>query len=120
METDKITEILNKKIGFCGRMISGSKTDYRTRFPKNLAIFNANIVVDGEKVWWGDIDLTLSKNDLLEIAVLEDIDIYVLYEMDGRFENEEKPLFNNYIMVCKKDGTYALRKGYNYKEHYDV
>lgn len=120
MDTNNITEILNEKIGFCGRMISGSKTGYRMRFPRNLAIFNANIIVDDKKVWWGDIDLTVSKNDLLEIAVLENIDIYVLYEMDGRFENENSPLIDKYIMLCKANGTYALREGYDYKEHYDI
>jgi hypothetical protein len=120
METNKFTEVLNEKIGFCGRMISASKSGYRNKFPRNLVVFNANIIVDGKKVWWGDIDLTLSKNDLLSIAVLKNKDIYILYEMDGRFENEDSPRIDNYIVVCKGNGTYELGKSYNYKEHYDI
>nr|HPI82220.1 hypothetical protein [Candidatus Paceibacterota bacterium] len=42
-----------------GRMISGSKSGYRDRYPENLVVFNANIVTKKRgKVWHGDLDVT--------------------------------------------------------------
>jgi len=72
-----------------GRMISGSKSGYRRRYPDNTVYFNANIFVLGEgKIWWGDLDLTLDTPLLEEISKEMSKKLYVLSEMDGRFENE--------------------------------
>lgn len=72
-----------------GRMISGSKSRYRERFPDNEVYFNANIFVLGEgKVWYGDLDVTKDREDLQKIASQLGKDLYILREMDGRFENE--------------------------------
>ena len=76
-----------------GRMISGSKTAYRNNHPDHEVIFNANIITDPEgKIWHGDIDYTLDKDNLKEIAKQLDRDLYILYEMDARFENENKSI----------------------------
>jgi len=75
-----------------GRMISGSKSGYRQRFPNNKAVFNANIVTESRgKIWFGDLDLTLDTDQLMKIAEELGESIYVLYESDGRFENEDQP-----------------------------
>ena len=105
-----ITQLLNEKIGWNGRMISGSKSGYRDRYPKNLAVFNSNICTKEGKVWWGDIDITLSKDALSEIATETGETIYVLYEMDGRFENEVKPILSRAVATFLPDGTYSIRQ----------
>jgi len=72
-----------------GRMISGSKSGYRDRYPDNLVIFNANIATKKRgKVWYGDLDVTLDYEKLEAVAEILKEDLYILYEMDGRFENE--------------------------------
>ena len=75
-----------------GQMISGSKTLYHRMNPNNLVCFNGNIFVKGlGKVWWGDVDVTRSKTILRKIAYDNQITLYVLREMDGRFDNENRP-----------------------------
>lgn len=96
---------LEEKLGICGRLISGSKSGYRNRYPLNVAIFNSNLIVDGVKVWYGDIDITKRRNDLRELAVELDKDLIILYETDGRFEYENKPRVDQYVYIAKADGT---------------
>jgi len=79
-------------LGNNGRMIAGSKSTYQKNYPKNLVMFNANVVVEGVgKVWHGDLDITRDEALLVRLAELTDREVYVLQEMDGRFENEAKP-----------------------------
>lgn len=104
-----IQQLLQDKLGFCGKMISGSKSGYLERHPDNVAIFNANLCTKDAKVWYGDIDLTLSKDLLSELAVESNETIYILYEMDARFENEEKPLIRNAVAVFYPDGTHSAK-----------
>ena len=44
------------------------------------------------KVWYGDLNLTEDYLVLREIAETLNTDLYVLWEMDGRFGKETKPL----------------------------
>jgi hypothetical protein len=69
----------------CGRMIAGSK-----RSPEGqLCIWNANIITRTEgKVWYGDLNLTKEGNLLKQIAKEYGEPLYVLREMDCRFESE--------------------------------
>jgi len=90
MQTKNVEQIL----GSCGRMISGSKTDYLRRFPDNLVIFNANICTDEGKVWFGDLDITMDHEKLAEVAIALNRRIYILYEHDARFKNEHAPLLS--------------------------
>tara|TARA_R110002167_G_scaffold284107_2_gene489302 strand:+ start:90 stop:518 length:429 start_codon:yes stop_codon:yes gene_type:complete len=76
-----------------GRMIGGSKSVYRNMHPDDLIIFNANILMPGHgKVWYGDLNLTEDYLVLREIAQNLNTDLYVLWESDGRFGLEMKPL----------------------------
>jgi hypothetical protein len=84
-------------LGHPGRMISGSKSGYRNRFPKNRPGFNANVCVESGKIWHGDLDLTLDGERLQQLANELDEKVYVLHEMDARFENEESPLLDRAI-----------------------
>jgi len=85
-------------LGHHGRMIAGSKSTYRKNFPKNLVLFNANVIVEGAgKVWHGDLDITRDEALLVRLAELTDREVYVLQEMDGRFDNEGSPKINKAI-----------------------
>jgi len=72
-----------------GRMISYSKSGYMERNPKSEVYFNCNVFVLGEgKIWYGDLDVTKERESLEKIASEMGKDLYILREMDGRFENE--------------------------------
>jgi hypothetical protein len=89
-----------------GRMISGSKSYYRERFPKHLVIFNANIIIiNDKKVWHGDLDITIDENKLKNVAKILNQDLYILYEYDARFGNEDKP-----IDELIKKAAYIIKK----------
>lgn len=88
----KISDIFNKYNLTIGRMICGSKSTYREKHPEHLVIFNANIVTEKRnKIWFGDLDVTLDFDNLKNVADILQEDLYILYEMDARFENEDKP-----------------------------
>lgn len=82
-----------------GRMISASKSGYRLKYPDNEVYFNANIFVLGEgKIWWGDIDITRDREVLEKISKDCGKKLYILREMDGRFENENAS--DEHILKC--------------------
>jgi hypothetical protein len=84
-----IYKIFAENFLMIGRMISGSKSGYRDRYPNNKVVFNANIVTKSKgKVWHGDLDITLDYDKLQAVANILKEDLYILYEMDARFENE--------------------------------
>lgn len=92
-----INEVLIRHIGSIGRMISGSKTG-----PKgHLCVWNGNIVVDGRKRWYGDIDLTKQAKELAAAAKEIGKPLYILREHDARFDNESKPLIANAVQVVQ-------------------
>jgi len=123
---NKLTPIVEEILGHCGRMISGSKGQYRanasysrTKYepllgslvlqvqdtcPKNVTVFNANLVLgSGLKVWHGDLDLTENEGKILEVAIKLGQDVYVLHESDARFENEYAPKLDNFVLRAKFD-----------------
>ena len=72
-----------------GRMISWSKSWYREKYPDHLVVFNANIITKSRgKIWYGDLDITFEIEKLKKIAKILNEDLYILYESDARFENE--------------------------------
>lgn len=90
--TESVNDTVRLILGHHGRMIAGSKSTYRKTYPKNLVVFNSNVVVEGlGKVWHGDFDLTRDEALLVRLAELTDREVYVLPEMAGRFENEKNP-----------------------------
>lgn len=98
-------------LGFAGIMISGSKSGYCNRNPKNLAVFNSNLIVmepTPTKIWYGDIDLTLSLDKIKELSESIGQEIRVLREMDARFEHEEKPRIEAYVVRVEPNGNYEL------------
>lgn len=91
------TEIL----GLPGRLISASKIDYSQRHPDNIVVFNSNICTNEGKIWFGDIDVTLDSAKLKELAETLGTKVYVLREMDARFENENTPLLDKAVFACE-------------------
>jgi hypothetical protein len=75
-------------------MISASKSDYRMSHPNHVVVFNANIFTrKGEKIWYGDLDLTVDGDALKAMAVERGADLYVFRERDGRFDHETSPVW---------------------------
>ena len=76
-----------------GRMLGGSKMGYSNQHPDELIVFNANVLMPGYgKVWYGDLNLTEDYLVLREISECLNTTLYVLWESDGRFGEENKPI----------------------------
>lgn len=98
-----------KILGIKGRMISGSKSGYRRRFPDNFPVFNANICTkESGKIWYGDLDIVTDFDVLVKCAKEVKEDLYILSEMDARFENEKSPLMDGYYAIFALDGNVEL------------
>lgn len=90
---DVITKELEANGFYFSRLVCGSKTLYHTKYPKNVTIFNSNLIDENlGKVWHGDLDLTLDGEKLQLIAKSLNTVFYVVREMDGRFENESRTI----------------------------
>ena len=113
----QMTNVFNL-LGNPGNLLSGSKSMYRSMFPKNMILFNGNVYIGTSKVWWGDIDVTLSKSALSELSYIENANVYVLHEMDGRFDNETNPRIERAYIVFFPDGGFEIRD--NLKDYYIV
>lgn len=90
IKNEKILDIFYRNGMMLGRLISFSKSLYRQMYPGNEVYFNANIIIQSSgKVWYGDIDVTFDRPTLQNIANELNEPLYVLREMDARFENED-------------------------------
>ena len=75
------------------RMISGHKWDYESNHKDDLIVFNANVLMPGYgKVWYGDLNLTEDYKTLKKISDSLNTILYILWEMDGRFGEENKSI----------------------------
>lgn len=80
-----VRDLLEKRKLQCGRILSFGKKSPACQW----CVWNANIVTRSEgKVWFGDLNITLEGPILKEIAEEYGEPIYVLREMDCRFETE--------------------------------
>jgi len=92
MIENEIILIFRKHLMFEGRMISGSKSGYRSRYPKHDVLFNGNILIPSVgKVWWGDLDITIDNKKLQNVCDELGEEMIVVSEMMGRFGAEERP-----------------------------
>lgn len=88
------------------RMISGSKSSYSRQYPDHVVIFNANLCTRANgKIWYGDIDLTVDADKLLALRAQLGEDVFILYEMDARFENEAAPLLEKARACVTENGV---------------
>ncbi|HUV84938.1 MAG TPA: hypothetical protein VMV86_04465 [Methanosarcinales archaeon] len=89
--------IINKNVGELGRMISSYK-----KCPNgHICVWNGNIVVDGKKIWYGDLDLTADSKGLQKAANEIGKPLYILREMSARFDNEENPLLEEAVTIIE-------------------
>jgi hypothetical protein len=71
-------------------MLSTSKSKYKSHHPDHEVFFNANLfTLEDGKIWYGDVDYTIEKTNLEKAATAINRDLYLLRELDGRFENEK-------------------------------
>jgi len=76
-----------KHLGSMGRMVGGSKSIYRYDNPRNLVIFNANVLTEEDgKIWHGDLDITEDFIDLQKLSTKLGKKVYVLRESAARFD----------------------------------
>lgn len=87
----QIERIFSVAFGYPGIMLDGSKSDKNT-------IYNANLLVGGKKYWYGDFRL-FNKWKLDEIATILNEKVYLLREMDARFETELNPNLDEAVYV---------------------
>src|SRR3990167_1955675 len=74
--------------GYSGRMLSGSKSGYSAMHPKSKVFFNGNIYdAFGNKLWYGDVDITLDETKLKALAKELNEHIFVTAEHPFRWEN---------------------------------
>lgn len=111
-------KIILKKLGDKGTLISFCESDYRRHHPDNIVVFNSNIIINNKRVWFGDIDITLSKEILMELSRETNNEIYILYQRDVSVDNENNPNINNYVAKFSPDGSYKLNK--RLKDFYDI
>lgn len=75
-----------------GRILSEHKSEYKKLYSTDHILFNANVfTLEEGKIWYGDINLTQEYNLLQSISEQLDRDIYILNELDGRYDNEFLP-----------------------------
>lgn len=111
-----MSETLNNNTGIkladiCGRIISHSKSHYREQHQNNFVVFNANVATrTNGKIWYGDLDITVSADDLMKWAVDVGEPLYIFREMDGRFENEENLNFDRAVAIVTHNKIEDLTK----------
>lgn len=102
---ERYAQALRETLGYPGRMISYSKTDYVVRrFPDHVVCFNGNVCIGEGKLWHGDLDLTLGEPHLAALAEQIGEIVYVVYEGDGRFANESQPLLDRAVYSVTPTG----------------
>jgi hypothetical protein len=93
-------------LGPVGRMIAFSKTSYWLEHPTHVTIFNGNVCTESRgKIWFGDVDCTVSEPVLVELARALGEAVYVLFERDARFGTEETPLLHQHVLKVEPDGS---------------
>jgi hypothetical protein len=91
--------IATQTLGPMGAMVGGSKSIYRYDNPKNLVLFNANICTENNgKIWYGDLDITKDYKKLIKLSKLLNMPIFILYEMDARFEKSDNPDLSKFVI----------------------
>ncbi len=97
VEISSPTQVINETVGGIGRMIAGMKIA-----PKgHICVWNANIIVDGKKVWYGDLDLTKDAKKLQTCADTIGKPLYILREMDARFDTANAPKLDRAVAVIQ-------------------
>jgi hypothetical protein len=120
--TSGLKEIVRNILGPTARMITNSKSEYVHFNPCHVVIFNADIVANNERVWHGDIDLTLDEEKLVELAQQLGTSLSVYHESklactsssDPSYivDTEIKPFKEEGLRFCERndEGNFVLRQ----------
>ncbi len=103
-------------LGPPARMIGFSKGGYVDAYPGHAAVFNTNVCLGADKVWWGDLDVTVDEHLLVELAARTGAIVSLLYESDGRFRNEDSPLLDRAVYSVTPSG-YSQLDHLRFKRH---
>ncbi len=117
---EDLYKIAEGHLGMRGKMISFSKSGYAKKNPDNLVVFNSNVCTDEGKVWYGDLDVTLSYDALSDLARETGKTVYVLTEMDGRFENEENPRLGGAVIKFLSEGGHELTSAFSQYKKFNL
>lgn len=101
-------------LGVRGKMVSASKGRYGFENPNNLVVFNANVCTAEGKIWYGDLDLTLESFKVTDLARALGKTVYVLYEMDARFDLEAQPQLDRAVLISNGSTTYLGKRAQDY------
>jgi hypothetical protein len=78
-------------LGTEGRMIGTSRGRTSFENPHSLIVFLANVVIDGERIWQGDLNLS-DKKDIKKLETLSrdfgSKEVFILWEKDAGFDVE--------------------------------
>jgi hypothetical protein len=88
--------VLQRHLGPEGRLISRTRSGYRSEFPDHLVIWNAQVWVGSETVYRGDLDLSVDE-PLLKAAALEVGELYVLTEHEELFNPSDPKLRKRFV-----------------------
>lgn len=104
VEVQEALKVAQSKMGYNGRMMSGSKSGYQNAHKANVAVFNGNLCTkEFGKIWYGDLDLTLDLDKIKELSTELKVEIFVLREMDARFDNENTPDFSKFVVAVNQE-----------------
>ena len=117
---EDLYKIAEEHLGMRGKMISSSKSGYVKRNPDNLVVFNSNVCTDEGKIWYGDLDVTLSYDALSDLARETGKTVYVLTESDGRFENEERPRLGGSVIKFFPEGGHELTPAFSQYKKFNL
>lgn len=92
VDQDQISAVTRRLGLHHGRMISGSKSQYRRAHPDNIVVFNAALAdAEGNDLWRGDLDLTVDEPKLIALATELGATLHVLHEDDARLIGKAEP-----------------------------
>ena len=97
MTPHEMVEVAVKHLGPYPAMLDGDKMQYRKENPNSTVLYNGNVVTRTAKVWYGDIDVTKNIENLTALARELGESVYVLREMDARFDTHDNPNFENAV-----------------------
>ena len=78
-------------LGSLDPLIAWSKSGYSRDHPDDLIVYNANVLAEETKIWYGDLNVTESAPKLQDLANVLRQKVLVLDEMDAKWDTELKP-----------------------------
>ena len=101
MENKTLTKELETHLGANGKSFR-LKQRYR-KYQNHLLIHRANLCLESFGVIWsGDLDFTMEESFLKKLCKKHNLSIYILKELDGRFNPQNPPLEKSLIKINNK------------------